>query len=327
MAKKYTKQYRSSVAVKERVPRRVLLWILVAALLLTAVAILVILLRQNHDSEPAPEAPASETPEPVSPPAESTETPLPDAMETVPAETGVELAVRNVQKRDGFPMLSWDTGLFSLNTAGRLQYSGSGVRTRTGIDVSEHQYDIDWAAVKADGIDFAMIRVGYRGSTAGGMYTDEYFERNMKGAAEAGVPVGVYFYSQATTPEEAREEAEYLLSAIRDYKITYPVVFDWEIVGGAEARTYNVSRRTLCECTRVFCDIVKDAGYDPMIYFTRYLAYRKYILRNLTDYGFWYAEYSAQPQFVFDFDMWQYSDTGTVAGIEGPVDLNILFVN
>ena len=92
-----------------------------------------------------------------------------------------------------------------------------------------------------------------------------------------------------------------------------------EIVGGSEARTYDVSRSTLRDCTRVFCDAVKDAGYEPMVYFTRYLAYRKYILRSITDYGFWYAEYGTRPQFVFDFDMWQYWDGGTVPGIDPAV--------
>ena len=253
------------------------------------------------------------------------ESDLSEAMQSVPADTSGELTLRTAAKRDGFPMLSWDVREFVPDSRERMTYQG-GAKTLTGIDVSEHQYDIDWKKVAADGIDFAMIRVGYRGSTAGGLYLDEYFEKNITGAHNAGIPVGVYFYSQAVTPEEAREEADFVLENIRGRHVTFPVVFDWEIVGGSEARTYAVSRRELCDCTRAFCDAVSEAGYDPMIYFTRYLAYRKYILRNLADYGFWYAEYEPQPRIAFDFDIWQYSETGEVDGIEGKVDLNLYFV-
>ena len=141
----------------------------------------------------------------------------------------------------------------------------------------------------------------------------------------AGLKVGVYFYSQAINAEEAAEEAAFVLDAIRPYKVTFPVVFDWEIVGGSDARTYTVSRAVLCESAKTFCDAVEDAGYDAMIYFTQYLGYRKYILRQLSDYEFWYAEYEAKPRIVFNFDMWQYSSTGSVNGIDGDVDLNIYF--
>ena len=116
-----------------------------------------------------------------------------------------------------------------------------------------------------------------------------------------------------------------MLNAIRPYKVTFPVVFDWEFVGGNDARTYTVSRAVLCESAKTFCDAVEDAGYDAMIYFTQYLGYRKYILRQLSDYEFWYAEYEAKPRIVFNFDMWQYSSTGSVNGIDGDVDLNIYF--
>jgi GH25 family lysozyme M1 (1,4-beta-N-acetylmuramidase) len=222
-------------------------------------------------------------------------------------------------------MLSWEPDRFSADSGGRMRYTGA-ASTLTGIDVSEHQYDIDWRKVAADGVDFAMIRVGYRGSTAGGLYTDDYFEKNIRGALNAGLKVGVYFFSQALDAREAAEEASFVLEQIRPYEIAMPVVFDWEIVGGSDARTYTVSRQTLCEATRAFCGAVKDAGYEPMLYFTRYLGYRKYILRNLAEYGFWYAEYEDRPRIAFDFDMWQYSETGKVDGIEGEVDLNLYFV-
>ncbi|MBO6039609.1 MAG: Lyzozyme M1 (1,4-beta-N-acetylmuramidase) [Oscillospiraceae bacterium] len=274
--------------------------------------------------EPVPEAASVSVPGSV-PESPSAPEPTPDAASQVPADVSAQLTARRLLRRDGFPMLSWEPDRFSADSSGRMRYTGA-AKTLTGIDVSEHQYDIDWRKVAADGVDFAMIRVGYRGSTAGGLYTDDYYEKNIRGALNAGLKVGVYFFSQALDAREAAEEAAFVLEQIRPYEITMPVVFDWEIVGGSDARTYTVDRRTLCEAVRAFCGPVKDAGYEPMLYFTRYLGYRKYILRNLADYGFWYAEYEDRPRIAFDFDMWQYSETGTVDGIDGDVDLNLYFV-
>lgn len=319
-------------ALKLRLDRKL---ILAAALIVLGLIVLISIAsasRRRKAASPAPSAspaptaqaaPASEAPSPAPTPEAAPEEP--DAASRVPAATASQMYVHNAERRDGFPMLSWDVSKFAKDARGRMTYSG-GVKTLTGIDVSEFQNEIDWKKVAADGIDFAIIRVARRGSTAGGLKMDEYFETNINGALKAGLDVGVYFYSQAISVEEAREEARFLLEHIKGYNITYPVVFDWEIVGGSADRTYTVTRQTLCDCTRAFCEEVKAAGYQPMIYFTRYLGYRKYILRNLTDYGFWYAEYENTPRFAFDFDMWQYSDTGKVDGIDGEVDLDILFV-
>lgn len=316
---------------KKRPSRGVLiaLWVVIGILFLVAIcAILAIVSRvpmpiadaETEITAGETEASASAVPEESAVPAE---TPLPEELQEAPLSPDEEVAARTAVRADGFPMLSHEPENFSLDSSGRMTYSGE--TYLTGIDVSEHQGKIDWEKVAADGVDFVMIRMGYRGSTAGGLYTDEYFTENIAGANAAGIDVGVYFYSQAVTPEEALEEADYVLEAIRPYKVTFPVVFDWEIVGGSEARTYTVSRAVLCECAEAFCDAVEDEGYDAMIYFTQYLGYRKYILRQLTDYEFWYAEYEAQPRIVFDFDMWQYSSTGKVNGIDGDVDLNIYF--
>ena len=301
---------------------RSVLWAVLAALLIGAVVVVVSLLRRSPETPEAPDAaasPAATAESAVSP----SETPLPEELREAPLSPEAEIAERAAGRSNGFPMLAWAPDGFSADSRGRMQYSGG--KYLTGIDVSEHQYDIDWEKVAADGIDFAMIRVGYRGSTAGQIYTDEYFEKNIAGATAAGLKVGVYFYSQAINAEEAAEEAAFVLNAIRPYKVTFPVVFDWEIVGGSDARTYTVSRAVLCESAKTFCSAVEDAGYDAMIYFTQYLGYRKYILRQLSDYEFWYAEYEAKPRIVFNFDMWQYSSTGSVNGIDGDVDLNIYF--
>ena len=313
-------------------PERKLRFLIAGGAVLLFIVILIASLARSPEpaEEPAPagepavaEGSGAETlsePEPSPAPE-----PTPDAASQVPADVSAQLTARRLLRRDGFPMLSWEPDLFSADSRGRMRYTGA-ASTLTGIDVSEHQYDIDWRKVAADGVDFAMIRVGYRGSTAGGIYTDDYFEKNIRGALNAGLKVGVYFFSQALDAGEAAEEAAFVLEQIRPYEITMPVVFDWEIVGGSDARTYTVDRRTLCEAVRAFCGPVRDAGYEPMLYFTRYLGYRKYILRNLADYGFWYAEYEDRPRIAFDFDMWQYSETGQVSGIDGDVDLNIWFV-
>lgn len=200
----------------------------------------------------------------------------------------------------------------------------SAIPAKTGIDVSSHQEEIDWAAVAASGVDYAMIRVGYRGYDQGGLHMDAYAEANLQGALDAGLPVGVYFYSQAISVEEAREEAAMVLEFIRDWNITYPVVFDWEWVG-ADARTAGVSSRTVTDCTLAFCQMVQEAGYKPAFYFNLDLAQNTFRLRELQDFDFWLAQYQDAMTFAYDVDMWQYSCTGRVAGITGDVDLNLCF--
>ncbi len=194
-----------------------------------------------------------------------------------------------------------------------------------GIDVSYHQKNIDWEAVAASGVEFAMVRAGYRGYETGKISLDEDFHKNVRGALENGIDVGVYFFSQAVTVDEAIEEAEILLAELEGYDITYPVVYDWEIIGVEPARTDDVSARTATNCAVAFCEMIKDAGYKPMIYASRRMAYFKFDLSRLKDYDFWLAEYSDEPTMYYNFDMWQYSCEGQIDGIEGEIDMNICF--
>ncbi|MGN1416526.1 MAG: GH25 family lysozyme, partial [Oscillospiraceae bacterium] len=138
--------------------------------------------------------------------------------------------------------------------------------SKLGVDVSYFQQDIDWASVKEAGIDFAMIRVGYRGYESGLINEDKRFHEYMQGAAEAGIETGVYFYSQALTVSEAEAEAEFVISQLEGYNITYPVAFDWEVTGEDTARTNDISPSTLTECAAAFCNKIARAGYIPMIY-------------------------------------------------------------
>ena len=193
-----------------------------------------------------------------------------------------------------------------------------------GIDVSRWQYDIDWNKVANAGADFAMIRIGYRGNESGLINPDNYARQNIEGAAAAGLKVGVYFFSQALTREEAEEEAYYVLDFIKDYDITMPVVFDWERNRDEGSRSANMDRRTLTDLSLTFLETVEMAGYDAMIYFNPFMSRNLLYLQELTDYDFWLASYAETMDFPYQFKMWQYTESGTVPGIEGPVDINLL---
>ena len=218
---------------------------------------------------------------------------------------------------------------FARDEKGRLAYTGG--YYAQGIDISRFQGDINWDAVAGDGIDFAIIRAGgryYGRYGSGAVYEDALFDQNMQGAIDAGLGVGAYFFSNAITVEEAVEEADLLLSKLEPYReyVTYPVVCDWEYIGGVDGRTYGVDSETITRCIAAFCRRVAEAGYTPMVYFNTFCGYVKMDLRDLDQYNFWFAEYSNYPSCRYGFQFWQYSDTGRVAGISGNVDLDMCFV-
>jgi GH25 family lysozyme M1 (1,4-beta-N-acetylmuramidase) len=223
----------------------------------------------------------------------------------------------------GLPTNQYDLDAFSTDGQFR-RYSGA--ETWTGIDVSQHQGEIDWPTVAAQGIDFAMIRVGYRGYSQGEINEDTMAAANLQGALDAGLQVGVYFFSQAITVDEAIAEAQFVLDAIVDYDVTYPVTFDWEPIDG-EARTDGVDQQTLTQCALAFCQAIEAAGCTPAVYFNQNYGYQGFILPQLLDYEFWLAQYDEIPTFMFHFDLWQYSCTAVLDGISEPVDLNLSFVD
>lgn len=203
----------------------------------------------------------------------------------------------------------------------------NGVDSRIGIDVSEFQgEDIDWKQVRGSGIEFAIIRLGYRAyGETGELVQDDMFDRNVQGALDAGLDVGVYFFSQAVTPGEAVEEAEFVLEHIRGYEIDGPVVYDTEEIKGDTARTDNNTRQEFTNYCKVFCDTIEHSGYDPMIYANmKWMAFTL-DMEQLTDYSFWYADYHDVPQCPYDYEIWQYSENGAVPGINANVDLNVWF--
>ena len=195
--------------------------------------------------------------------------------------------------------------------------------TVMGIDVSYHQQEIDWQQVKAAGVEFAMIRLGNRGISAGDLRIDPMALANLTGARQAGLRIGAYFYSQAVTVKEASEEAALALEILNGMELDLPLAFDWE----RESRTENVDRRTLTDCTIAFCEAVEAAGYTPMVYFNYYQARDFLYLEELTDYCWWLAMYDTAETFPWRMDLWQYTHTGSVPGITGNVDINLLFLD
>ena len=211
---------------------------------------------------------------------------------------------------------------------GRIYYSHLDLTPMYGIDVSNHQGDIDWQAVAADGAEFAMIRLGYRGYTVGNINLDARFVQNIEGALAAGLKVGVYFFSQAISVEEAIEEANFVLEALEPYRhqIDLPVVYDWEDMSLTHARTYKLASDILNACALAFCGEIEAAGYEPMIYFYPHLGQKFYDLDVIDEYPFWYCYYNGlYPDLERPFRMWQYTSSGTIDGIKGKVDWNICF--
>ena len=204
-------------------------------------------------------------------------------------------------------------------------YVGSDYQTTVGIDVSEHQWEVDWQAA-AQVIDFAYIRLGYRGYTEGGLFLDPWFEKNMSGASAAGLDVGVYFFSQATNVVEAMEEAEFVLDHLRAYRVDLPVIFDWEKIDEEQARTAGLGDLTLTDCAVAFCRTLENAGYEAGIYFNRYLGYYGFDLSRLTDYDFWVSVPGDYPDYYYACDFWQCSFNGNVPGVSGEADMNIRFI-
>ena len=196
--------------------------------------------------------------------------------------------------------------------------------SKVGIDVSKWNGNIDWLAVKAAGVDYVMIRVGYRGyGKAGNIVLDECFKQNILGAHAAGLDCGVYFYTQAITAAEAREEATFVLAAIEGFPLTYPIAYDLEDAGDT-ARTKNLSNAQRTDFALAFCDTIKTAGQRAVYYINLDWLTRIVAVDRLADYDLWLAHYTpGMTSCTRSYRMWQYSSKGRVNGINGDVDLNI----
>ena len=195
-----------------------------------------------------------------------------------------------------------------------------------GIDVSRWNEEINWNKVKDAGIKYAIIRTGYRGSVTGALVEDWYFKKNMDGAAAAGVPVGLYFFTQATNEVEAVEEASMVLALCKDYDITYPIFIDTEGAGG-DGRADALDKKNRTAVCLAFCETIRKAGYEAGIY-----ASKNWFKNNIDtsvlpdDIYIWLAEYGDAVTYDGKYHMWQYTSSGRVLGIEGRVDLNLSFL-
>ena len=210
-------------------------------------------------------------------------------------------------------------------------YKGSVYDVKKGIDVSEHQLEIDWSQLKNENLDYAYIRVGRRGYTEGGIFEDKYFERNLSGAKSIGLETGVYFFSQAINVSEAIEEANWVIDRIKDKDITLPVVFDWEEQKTDDSRTRGLDGKTVTDCAVAFCETVKNAGYVPCVYFYRLPGYYLYDILRLQQFTLWFALPCTPPDvtfpsFYYKINMWQYTNSAVLPGVPVECDLNYWFI-
>ncbi len=195
--------------------------------------------------------------------------------------------------------------------------------SKFGIDISRHNGNIDWNAVKASGVDYVIIRCGYRGSATGVLIEDENFKKNIRNATAAGLKVGIYVFSQAINEVEAVKEASLAVSLAKGYNLTYPIFIDTESSGG-RADKIDVATRTAV--VNAFCQTVASAGYQPGIYASKSWFETKLNMGAIGNYKIWLAQYSAAPTYKGRYDMWQYTSKGKISGIKGNVDLNYSYL-
>lgn len=222
------------------------------------------------------------------------------------------------------PVNSFARSDFIQDDAGTA-YTGGVYTASQGVDVSEWQKEIQWQEVAAGGIDFAVLRCGFRRYVSGNLEQDASFEANYAGAGEAGLRRGVYFFSQAVTPEEARAEAAYVLEMLDGRPLELPVFYDWETVEDEEGRANGLDGETVTACAAAFCRAIQDGGYRAGVYFNLQMGYHTYGLEQIRDWVWWLGEPGQHPSFYYETQLWQYDHGGTVPGISGAVDRNLLF--
>lgn len=228
------------------------------------------------------------------------------------------------------PVNSYKTENFYIEDGFMAYHDDEGNKiSHLGVDLSYHQENVNWDELASSGIEFVMLRCGYRGYSEGGLVKDEKFDEYAKACNERDIPLGVYFFTQAVSVEEAEREADFTLELIKDYKISYPVAIDTEYVSDKDART-NVEeidedlRSRMCIA---FCERIKEAGYYPMIYASENWIRRELDFEALQDYDFWAPQYLEENDFMYDFTIWQYTERGFIKGVDEQVDLDISMVD
>ena len=224
------------------------------------------------------------------------------------------------------PEVQYDKNLFKKKR-NKMYYMDENYVSRFGIDISRHEGEIDWKKVRDFGVEFVIMRIGWRGYQTGILHADENFHQNIKGALEQGFDIGVYVFSQAVNEEEALEEAELVIRELEGYEISLPVVFDPESIPWEEARTDEISGEQFTKNTIVFCNRIKEAGYEPMIYSNLIWETEFFDLSQLSEYKIWFADYERKPQSPYHFEFWQYGgENMKVPGINKKVDPDIWLI-
>lgn len=221
-----------------------------------------------------------------------------------------------------YPVLNEETGKYE----GEARYSNGDTTAKKGVDVSKFQGTVDWNSVKEDGVEFAYIRLGYRGYESGKIVIDDCYEDNITGCNEAGIDCGVYFFTEALSEAEGREEAEFVLENLGEHHIELPIVIDVEQSANVnKSRTKNLTRDERTDAVIAFCERIREAGYEPMIYGN--LKSQLIMLDNtrLEEYEKWFAYYHYPLRYPYRHKIWQYTAKGRVSGIAGDADLNLMF--
>ncbi|MBQ6560529.1 MAG: glycoside hydrolase family 25 protein [Erysipelotrichaceae bacterium] len=212
---------------------------------------------------------------------------------------------------------------------GHYSYEDENYNSSFGIDISEFQENVDWQKVKDAGVEFVFLRIGRRGATTGLLYDDTEFASHYEGARKVGLKVGVYFFSQAVSVKEAKEEADFVYDRLKGKKIDFPVVYDLEEVylENETPRISGLSREEHTANALAFCERLNKKHYDTMIYTYLYWSDTYYDMEQISRYPIWFAQYDADvPTLDYPISIWQYSKTGMIDGISVPIDLNIMFI-
>lgn len=253
-----------------------------------------------------------------------------------PATDGKHTLITN---RDGSeewvlisPYLTKNTFDFTKmeDKAGLKRYMENGRKTSyVGVDISKHTGKVYFPSLKAAGVDYVMIRLGSRGYSTGQITLDENFKENIEGAIEAQLDVGVYFYSQAISQDEAVQEANFVVQNLEPYRgrVKYPIAFNMGFVSNDKSRIEGLSREDKTAVTVSFLDAVRAAGYVPMVYGDKEWLIKEVDLTKLQDYDVWLSQEEEIPDYPYRYAMWQYNTDGVLNGIDGGADLNICFVN
>lgn len=206
-------------------------------------------------------------------------------------------------------------------------YENSERISYAGVEIGKEQGFVDFNDIRKAGVSFVMIRLGYRGYESGKLVLDDYFINNMKGAKDAGLQIGVYFYSQAKTIEEAEEEAEFVIEYLKDYEVSYPIVFQMGEMEDEKSRTDDLTKSERTKIITTFLNKIKEKGYIPMIYANKQWLLKMCELQLLIDFDIWLDQEGDVPDYPYKFSIWKYSGKENIKGISGNAKMLISFLD